>query len=525
MKSGAKVKMNLRSIRWRLPFSYALIALLAALALGSVMLLVLSGYYARQEQAYLLGNAQAIQPLVEQALQPDSAQGASLQQMINGLAFLSQTRIRILDSQGKMVVDSGVPDSNQVVALSGLPAGTFILSTTGETSAGTAVVSGSVGQIGGVTPSENVVVGGVPDAQISTTLPVSASPYGYAISSTSTSGTLRRSSQKVTLPLSASLGMLEMSNGPAYGWEILRSVSLAWAGAGLVATLLAGLAGWFASRRFTHPVLALTDTTLRMEAGNLSTRAALPGKHQAAEFQTLAHSFNAMAQRVENTVSTLRAFVADAAHELRTPLTALHTNLELARQEPDASRQSLYLEAAQKQSARMEALVGGLLDLSRIDAIRNDPVSAMLDLKPLLARLGEQFASQAEQAGRNFSITLPPDPINFRGNVSQITCAIVNLFENSLKFTPAGGSIAILLKCQDGEIVLTIVDDGIGISPEDLVHLFERFHRGRNAASYPGSGLGLAIVKAIVSAHGGNITAESQLGQGTRMILRLPVVE
>src|ERR1051326_4057501 len=108
--------MNRNAIRWRLPSSYAVIALLAALSLGSVMLLVLRSYYANQEREYLYGNATALQPVIEQILQVPLPE-VSLQDQIKGLSFLSQTQIRVLDTNGNVLADSGVPESNQVVAV------------------------------------------------------------------------------------------------------------------------------------------------------------------------------------------------------------------------------------------------------------------------------------------------------------------------------------------------------------------------------------------------------------------------
>ncbi len=514
--------MNLKSIRWRLPLSYAGIAFLAALALGSVMLLVLNGYYTRQERAYLQGNAQALQPMMENALKADIPL-VDLQDTINSLAFLSQTRIRILDEQGNPIVDTGIPDPNQVVALSGAQAETVIVNMPGD-----AFVQTSAGEIQGGQVVTNlspgmVVAAGTEPAGVYTFVSVSASPYGYAFTNVPSSTSSRRSSQKVELALSGSLGTLEISDGPAYGRDIIRSVSLAWAGAGMVAILLAALAGWFASRQVIHPVLALTDVTQRMEGGNLSVRVNLPGKRPAAEFQALAHSFNGMAQRVDDTVSTLRAFVADAAHELHTPLTALHTNLELAADEGDARHRTLYLERAQEQSVRLEALVNGLLNLSRIEAGRFESETESVDLNRLLGEVGEQFASRAEQAERAFSIELPGETICVNGDPAQLRQVINNLLENSLKFTPAGGLISLNLNCSAGEANLAVTDTGIGIPTEDLPHLFERFHRGRNASSYPGSGLGLAITRALVLAHGGSIRAESEPGKGTKISICLPV--
>ena len=512
-------RMKLNSIRWRLPVSYAAIAFLAALALGSVMLLVLGGYYARQERDYLLVNATSLQPLVEQMLTSNPSR-ETLENTLKGLAFLSQTRIRILDTRGETLADSGIPDLGQLVSISGAAPDTFIFSLSLD---GSAVYTGGATNIICDPPTSDC-----PETLPASALTVNSSPLGYGFITTESipvdSNPARRSRQVVGLPLNNSLGTLEISQGPAYGQDIIRSVSLAWAGAGVVAVLLAALAGWYASRRFTLPVLALTHATQRMENGDLSARVGISGKNPAAEFQALAHSFNGMAQQVEGTVSTLRAFVADAAHELHTPLTALHTNLELVADETDAARQSLYLERAQEQSARLEGLVGGLLDLSRIEAAHPGPETGPLDLGGLLGEMEEQLASRAEQANRVFTLELPEEPVTVTGNPPQLRRVVTNLFENSLKFTPAGGSITIGLVRSGGQAILTVTDTGIGVPPEDLPHLFERFHRGRNVSSFPGSGLGLAITRALIRAHGGGIRAESTLGAGTNIVIELPVI-
>jgi signal transduction histidine kinase len=334
---------------------------------------------------------------------------------------------------------------------------------------------------------------------------VSASPFGYGFAVKGVIASERRSSQVVSIPLDGSLGTLEISNGPAYGSDILRSVAIAWAIAGILSIALAALAGWYASKQVTQPVLVLTDAAHRMEGGNLSARVALPGEKQE-EFTALAHAFNGMAAQVENTISTLRAFVSDAAHELNTPLTALKTNLELAAAETNATQQQEFLARALEQNQRLEKLTSGLLDLSRIEAAA-DAASGFepLDLRQAVAQVGERFASRADQAGRNFTLTLPKTEVKILGNVAQLDRVLSNLLENALKFTPESGNISLVLEKNENTATLTIADTGIGIPPEDLPHLFERFHRGRNSSSYPGNGLGLAIVKASVAAHKGNI--------------------
>ena len=126
--------MNLNSIRWRLPFSYAAIALLAALALGSVMLLVLNRYYAEQERDYLMGNAISLSPIIEKML-TNELDGPPMTDQVNSLAFLSQTRIRIIDPTGKVVADTGVPDASKMVSVAGASAGQVLFTMGGSTNA------------------------------------------------------------------------------------------------------------------------------------------------------------------------------------------------------------------------------------------------------------------------------------------------------------------------------------------------------------------------------------------------------
>ncbi len=523
--------MNRNSIRWRLPASYAVIALLAALSLGSVMLVVLKSYYAQQEQDYLLGNAMALQPIIEKVIQLNQQEGP-LQDQIEGLSFLSQTQIRILDTRGNVVADSGVPLSNQVVTVSGKSKWVFPADGSGPADPledrVPILIYGSESQpVPQAIPFEKDIPYSGPAPQTDMVFSVSASPYGYAfVPASQPADPTRRSSYAINVPLSApnggKLGMLEFSNGPSYGADVIGSVSAAWVIATVFAIAVAALTGWFMSRRVTRPVLALENATRRMEGGDLAVRVSLPHEKQQ-EFLSLASSFNGMAEQVEQTVSTLRTFVADAAHELHTPLTALQTNLELAGVEKNASTRSRYLSRAQEQGRRLEALVKSLLDLSRIEAAESKSGIASLDLVQLVRDISEPFASRAEQTDRSFTMTIPQDPVNVRGNESQLRQVVVNLLENALKFTPEDGWISLDLERTSEQVVLTVSDSGIGIPADDLPHMFERFHRARNVSHYVGNGLGLAIVKAIVEAHSGRVEVRSPgPGEGSTFFVSLP---
>ena len=522
------ISMNRNSIRWRLPASYAVIALLAALSLGSVMLIVLRNYYADQEREYLYGNATALQPLIEQILQSDLPKG-SLQDQIDGLSFLSQTQIRLLDTNGNTLADSGMPNANQVVAVSaGVPvAGNVMFSAPVNPPADKGPIliyrNDESLPFPQIVPFEKQII---PGKSADIILPVSASPYGYGFVARTDSDPRQRSSQSVSILLTASngnkLGVLEFSNGPSYGRNVIESVTTALLIASIFAMAIAALAGWFMSKRVTRPVLELEHATQQMEQGNLTIRVHLQNERQY-EFLSLANSFNGMAAQVEQTVSTLRAFVADAAHELHTPLTALQTNLELARDEKHPSARDRYLSRAQEQGQRLGALVKSLLDLSRIEAVESKFSLAPVDFSQLVREVSEQFASRAEQVEYEFEASPIEENVSVMGNQEQLRQVITNLLENSLKFTPKEGHISMALEVAENEARLTITDTGIGIPVEDLPNLFERFHRGRNASNYTGNGLGLAIVKAIVTAHAGNVTARSEPEKGTQIIVSIPL--
>jgi two-component system OmpR family sensor kinase len=285
--------------------------------------------------------------------------------------------------------------------------------------------------------------------------------------------------------------------------------------------LLAAGVGWLISRQLSAPLLALTEVTASMAAGNLSVRAEVK-RDAPREVGLLAGSFNEMAEQVEETVLTLRRFVADAAHELHTPLTALRTNLELGSAEANPQP---FINRAQTQVERLETLTRDLLDLSRLETGASQTNFGPVNLNPLVQEVGELYASRAEQMGLTFSLELPEQPLAVSGNEAHLRRALSNLLDNALKFTSEGGSVWLGLRPLPAQnwAELWVEDTGLGIPATDVPQLFSRFHRGRNATAYPGSGLGLAIVKAITEGHGGQVAVENRL-TGACFQVRLPLV-
>ena len=560
--------MNLKSIRLRLPFSYAAIALLAALSLGLVLISTIRSYYQGQERRYLKSNAEQIGLAVAQLLQSDLP-ASVMKDQVTSWSFFMQARLQVLDQNGQPLADSGTPDVRRILTVSNpLTPGGEVLTGAPQASDGITVIGGvgltaTLSASGGIfiqegspiSASSILLSGGVITAAGISSLPASfILPLSSTISGTmtETSGSVgfsmylapslygfnlvsaeslprQRSHQRVELPVQDAagnpLGKLILSDGPAYGDEIVASVERGWLAASAVAVILAAGVGWWISRRITAPLLVLTEATTRMASGDLSARvavpAALPADRSLDEFGLLGRSFNVMAARVEEIVATLRDFIADAAHELHTPLTALRTNLELAGDEADPARREGFHTSAQAQVARLEAVINGLLDLSRLEA-RPAPAYEPFDLRSLAQAVGEVYASRTEQAGQQFTLTLPAEAVMVTGSQAQIRRALENLLDNALKFTPSGGSVSLRLDQSPGQARLTVDDTGIGIPSEDLPHLFERFHRGRNASAYAGSGLGLAIVKAILDAHAGEVHAENT-ASGAAFTLCLPL--
>ncbi len=545
--------MKRRSIRWQLPLSYAAIALLAALALGLVLLVALTRYYNRLEANYLSNYGMSIDATLSNLPLKDLTTD-QLNAQVKSYSLISQSRIQILDPNGNILADSGSPvlDKNNLVFFS-LPV------KAGPTTASPSSANGRLltytvilnqDRVTGTAQSGLAVrvnpdgenMDGTISASPSSALPPALGQSGE------TSGMVTEpasvaivSSMKIVEPFSQEInaagrsntkmsillndasgsrfGTLVLSDGPAYSRQIVSIVAISWLIAAVLAVLVAALTGYFVSRRISRPVTALAVATTRMAQGDLSARA--PGA-SILELGQLSSAFNLMAGHIEETILALRHFATDAAHEMKTPLTALRTNLDLAQGEADPTRLATYLQRAGEQVLHLDRLVGELLDLSRLEAGVHPAVEETFDLAELVQRTSELYATRAEQAGLMFSLELPDHPVTIVGRPTQIELAVSNLLDNGLKFTRPDGWVKASLAQEADQIVFTVSDNGIGIPEEDLPLLFDRFHRAANARSRQGSGLGLAIVNAVAQAHKGRVRAENLPEGGARFTFSLP---
>jgi len=266
----------------------------------------------------------------------------------------------------------------------------------------------------------------------------------------------------------------------------------------------------------------MTRTARRITAEDLSQR--IPVRGTADELDRLAETLNGMLVRLESTVVQLRRFTADAAHELRTPLTVLKGGIEVAlRAERSGDEYRAVLASSLEEVERVSRLAEDLLLLSRLTAgvegerTRVDLETIVLEVFDLGSRLARETGVSLRLAGA--------EPAAVIGNPRSLWRALMNLVENAVKYTPAGGKVELTLTRRDGRAELSVQDTGPGIDPAQLERIFQPFVRLDDARArvQGGAGLGLAIARSIVVAHGGVLDVESTPGAGSRFIIRLPL--
>lgn len=527
------LRRNSASLRWRLPISYAAIALLATLLLGFLLLAILRGFYRQQELSFLTDNARAIASEVGPLLGNNDEE--ALQTQAAGFSFLTQARVEILDNtQERVLADSGQRNVaggrfNQATEIGGIVLDEISEDITIDAPGQAKIVVESAGsvEVETVIVEEQVFADETDDITRvitrSTNLSPRSTPLGFQLSPSGEEEAGQLSNLIVLFPVLDSEGLngyVRLSQGPAYGASILRSVAWGWALASALAVVLAAVAGWLISRRLTRPLLDLTMVTAQMAAGDLSARAAVSGD---GEVGALGQSFNEMAAQVESVVASLRHFVADAAHEIQTPLTALETDLQLLADHAGDDVERRRARRALAQARRLEDLGNGLLDLSRLESAgAGAPWESAVDVRQLLVGNADDWASRADQAGLHFDLSPGEVTVRVGGDVTLLQQAVENLVGNALKFTLPPGTVRVTLQTTEDVALIIVEDNGIGIPEADQPLLFGRFHRGQNTAEFPGSGLGLALAQAIAAKHGGRISLKSG-NWGTVATLTLPL--
>ena len=305
--------------------------------------------------------------------------------------------------------------------------------------------------------------------------------------------------------------------------EALRSFleALAW----LIPSgvLLAAIASWFMAGKALEPVAALGKAAGEIAVSSLDRR--LPVRGTNDELDKLAMQFNDTLARLQNAVGEMKQFTASISHELRTPLAVLRGEAEIALMQADSSEQLRRVLASQlEEFERLTRMINQLLTLARAEsgdvAIAREPVN--------ISSMAQSIAEQLEPVAASKDVRLSwncDGNVTLQGDASWIERVVLNLIDNAIKFTRPGGHVGINVSTNGADAIFEVADEGIGIPPEAVPHIFERFYRAdpSRANRADGAGLGLSLVKWAVDQHHGTIHVESLPENGTRFVVKIPL--
>ncbi|MGH9751517.1 MAG: sensor histidine kinase [Blastocatellia bacterium] len=302
----------------------------------------------------------------------------------------------------------------------------------------------------------------------------------------------------------------------------LRGLLLTLAIALPVVIAVAAAGGYWIMRRALRPLDEIASGAERITSRNLSER--LPAPHSGDEIERLALALNRMIARLDESFQYIRRFTADASHELRTPLTVLRGEMEAMAGRLDLDEEArATVGSSLEETERLSRIVESLLAISRLDAGEARMERIRFDLPELTTTTVEQMRLLAEDRQIALSCETNED-VMIEGDRARIKQVIVNLVDNAIKYTAEGGAVKVSVGVENDHAVMLVEDNGMGVPANALPRLFERFYRVDKARSRQmgGVGLGLAIVKSIITAHGGQVTVESDEGRGSRFRVSLP---
>jgi heavy metal sensor kinase len=328
----------------------------------------------------------------------------------------------------------------------------------------------------------------------------------------------RRLERAFTLPL-----ITNESSFTIQVYESLRDIhesferfdAMMWIGVPLLLGL-ASFGGYWMSRKALAPVDRITQDARSISIASLSERLKVPRSQD--ELQRLTVTLNDMLARLDSSVRQMRQFTADASHELRAPLTLIRTAAEFSlRRERTREELSDAMRKVLHESERTSALVDSLLLLARADSGMDGLQFAPVDLCDLAHDACEQARTLAGPKQIDVHSEIPESPIELSADEHALRRVLLILLDNAVKYTSPGGTVQLQAGIRDGDAFVTVTDSGIGITAEDLPHIFDRFWRADKVRSREmgGAGLGLSIARWITERHGGTITARSEVGSGS----------
>ncbi len=453
----------------------------------------------------------------------DGALQIRSQQIASGISF-DNGKIAIQDvtgelpglfSSGSAGPESGSQDTNQT----GGASGTGQSGPQSDVSTGTLVrVLNTKGQVTYVSPAFR-----------SLSLPLAS--VGQPLHSISWQGTVTVSGGQMVRVYSVALtdngtvfGVLQVGQSLAQLNSTLQSITVALLVIAPFVLLLSALGSYWLAKRAFRPILHLTRTAREIKAGDLHRRVRVPQARD--EVYDLATTLNEMIGRLDMAFSQQRRFVADASHELRTPVAVIRSITDVTMEQSLTTEEyAAVLHDINAEAERLGLLINELLALARADEGQT-----VLDREPVrLDLLTADVATIMEPLATERGIVLQEgklEPVTVEGDTARLIQVLMALVDNALTYTNASGTVTLSVEQSDSHARFSVCDTGIGIAPQDVPHVFERFYRADPARSRAagGSGLGLAIVDWVIHAHGGTISVDSQPGHGSTFTIELPLV-
>jgi signal transduction histidine kinase len=336
--------------------------------------------------------------------------------------------------------------------------------------------------------------------------------------------------QHMGMTMGGGTGMMQ-GNGstPGVMSDLYRNFQASFNEALLLAVLAAGIVAivvsLLLSRSVVAPLRVLTSASRRISDGRYDERVRSSGSDELGQ---LAHSFNQMAEKLEQVENMRRQLIGDVSHELRTPLTAIKGNMEGLLDGVIPAGPEVYQQVHQE-ADRLARLVDDLQELSRVEARAYSFDVHPLAVSMLVQTTVKRLSPQALAKHIRLHTDLSPDLPQVLADADRLTQVLTNLAGNAIQYSPEGGDVTISAVRHGSEVHLSVTDTGIGIPAEHLSHLFTRFYRvdkSRSRQSGGGSGIGLTIAKHIIEAHGGRIWVESGgEGRGSAFTFTLPVAK
>ncbi len=291
---------------------------------------------------------------------------------------------------------------------------------------------------------------------------------------------------------------------------------------GIIVIAISGLVSIFLANSIVKPILEVTKVAEKMADGQLRVRGEVKINDEIGQ---LSNTLNFMAEELLKKEQIKNDFISSVSHELRTPLTSIK-GWAITLQGDDTMDPELLhdgLEIIETESDRLSKMVEGLLDFSKFTSGRVTLEKSIFSIRETIEMIEKQYMPRARNNNIDLSVNITDDVQFFLGDENRIKQLLINLLENAVKFTPPGGKVILDAYTEDENLVIIIKDTGIGIPPEDLPHVKEKFYKGKHSKSH--SGIGLSICEEIVNLSNGNLEIESEVNKGTDVKVILPIKE